>query len=146
MNPDRWRALERAFHRYGELDATDRDAFLEALAADDPELAAELRPRVEAERGGAGFLEPPASSTAGRSAAADDARLAPGTRLGAYRIREWIADGGMGSVYRAERADRQFEQTVAVKVLKAAASHETLRRRFHQERQTLAFLDHPHVA
>ncbi len=147
MKPDRWRELERAFHRHGELDEAGREELLATLAANDPELAAELRSMLEAEADGAGFLESPVSSTGGRKdAASSDARLAPGTRLGAYRIREWIADGGMGSVYRAERADRQFEQTVAVKILKAAASHETLRQRFHQERQTLAFLDHPHVA
>ena len=70
--------------------------------------------------------------------------LPPETRLGAYRIVELIGRGGMGEVYRATRADGQFEQTVALKLVRAGPG--TSVGRFHAERQILATLDHPGIA
>jgi eukaryotic-like serine/threonine-protein kinase len=70
--------------------------------------------------------------------------LPAGTRVGAYRVLELIGVGGMGEVYRAERADGQFEQQVALKlVTREAAAH---RERFQAERQILARLEHPGIA
>ena len=137
--------MEEAFHRYEELDAAARVAFLDELTRSDPDLAAQLRAMLDADSSDPGFLDPPTSAF-GRDGAASDDRLPPGTRLGAYEVVEWVASGGMGAVYRAERADREFEQTVALKVLKTGAHDAALRNRFHQERQTLAFLNHPNVA
>ena len=70
--------------------------------------------------------------------------LPAGTRVGSYRVLELIGVGGMGEVYRAERADGQFEQQVALKlVTREAAAH---RERFQAERQILARLEHPGIA
>jgi serine/threonine protein kinase/tetratricopeptide (TPR) repeat protein len=67
--------------------------------------------------------------------------------VGPYRILREIGHGGMGTVYLAERADQQFQKTVAVKLLPAwSAGDERLIRRFHDERQILAALDHPDIA
>lgn len=75
-----------------------------------------------------------------------DARLAPGTRVGAYRIVRELGRGGMGVVHLAERADGEFQQHVALKCLEdagASAEREMLLRR---ERQILAELSHPNIA
>ncbi len=70
--------------------------------------------------------------------------LAAGTRVGAYRIIELIGRGGMGEVYRAERADGQYEQQVALKLIRSElAGHPE---RFQVERQILAQLQHPGIA
>jgi eukaryotic-like serine/threonine-protein kinase len=72
-------------------------------------------------------------------------RLAPGTRLGAFRIVEELGHGGMGVVYRAERDDGAYRQQVAIKCANdkdSARSSELFRR----ERQILAELKHPHIA
>jgi tetratricopeptide (TPR) repeat protein len=70
--------------------------------------------------------------------------LAAGTRVGAYRIIELIGRGGMGEVYRAERADGQYEQQVALKLIRSElADHPE---RFQVERQILAQLQHPGIA
>lgn len=67
-----------------------------------------------------------------------------GTRIGAYRILDLIGSGGMGEVYRAERADGQFEQQVALKLMQPGGSGYL--ERFQFERQVLARLDHPGIA
>lgn len=53
---------------------------------------------------------------------------------------------GMATVYLAERADGQFEQSVPLKVLDATRNFDELSVRFAQERQILATLDHPNIA
>ena len=69
-----------------------------------------------------------------------------GRRVGPYRIVQRIGSGGMGSVYRAVRADAAFEKQVAIKVIKRGMDTEETLRRFQDERQTLARLDHPNIA
>jgi tetratricopeptide (TPR) repeat protein/tRNA A-37 threonylcarbamoyl transferase component Bud32 len=69
-----------------------------------------------------------------------------GSRLGAFELVEVIGVGGMASVFRGERADGQFEQSVAIKVMHAGLEDEQLQQRFRQERQILAKLDHPGIA
>lgn len=69
-----------------------------------------------------------------------------GTRIGSFRITGQLGTGGMGTVYKAERADGQFSQEVAIKVLqKGIQSQETLRR-FRMEQEILASLKHPNIA
>ncbi len=72
--------------------------------------------------------------------------LAEGTRVGPYRIAGEIGRGGMGAVYRAERADGTFEKAVALKLVKLGMDTDAVLRRFRDERRILAGLDHPHIA
>jgi serine/threonine protein kinase/tetratricopeptide (TPR) repeat protein len=69
-----------------------------------------------------------------------------GRRIGAYRLEEEIGRGGMGAVYRAQRVDGEFDQTVAVKLIKRGMDTDMILRRFRRERQILASLNHPNVA
>jgi len=69
-----------------------------------------------------------------------------GRVLGAYVIEERIAAGGMGVVYRARRADEQFERRVAIKVLGSTLVSDDAQRRFRTERQILADFSHPNIA
>lgn len=70
----------------------------------------------------------------------------PPERIGAYRIDRLIGHGGMGSVYRGERAQGDFEHVVAIKIIKPGLLSEPLVARFQRERQTLAGLTHPNIA
>lgn len=65
-----------------------------------------------------------------------------GQRIGSYRIRERIAVGGMGEVYRAERIDGSFDREVAIKVTGTSSLNEEFRRRFQHEQRILASLHH----
>ena len=68
------------------------------------------------------------------------------TRIGPYRIVSEIGHGGMGSVYLASRVDEQYQQQVAVKLIKTGLGGDLIRRRFHTEMQILADLNHPNIA
>src|SRR5262249_52984125 len=54
--------------------------------------------------------------------------------------------GGMGEVYRAMRADGQYEKAVAIKLVRGGYDSAVLLERFRHERQILASLDHPNIA
>ncbi|MEO1480281.1 MAG: serine/threonine-protein kinase, partial [Bacteroidota bacterium] len=73
-----------------------------------------------------------------------------GTQVGPYHLVRQLGTGGMGDVYLAERASAdeqaQFEQQVALKLVKRGMDSRQVLRRFQQERQILARLDHPHIA
>ena len=69
-----------------------------------------------------------------------------GQTFGVYKVIRELGYGGMGTVYLAERADGKFEQKVALKVLKREMNTAALRRRFQQEREILASLEHPNIA
>lgn len=68
-----------------------------------------------------------------------------GMRLGPWRVLRELGAGGMGTVLLAERADGQFEQQVAIKLIRGFPTQEG-QRRLRQERQILAQLDHPNIA
>ena len=67
-------------------------------------------------------------------------------RIGPYRILHTLGAGGMGEVFLAERADAEFEQQVAIKVVHAGTASRGIHSRLKIERQILAQLDHPNIA
>ena len=71
--------------------------------------------------------------------------LDAGTKLGRYEIRSKIGEGGMGEVYLAE--DTELRRRVALKILPAeVAANQDRMRRFKQEAQAAAALNHPNIA
>ncbi|MFK7912272.1 MAG: protein kinase [Pseudomonadales bacterium] len=73
-------------------------------------------------------------------------RTLAGTRIGAWQLTELLGEGGMGQVYLAERIDGTFAQTVAIKVIRAAARSSQAIVQFESERQILSDLTHPNIA
>ena len=67
-------------------------------------------------------------------------------RVGPYQIVDEIGHGGMGEVYRAERIDGQFDQQVAIKLVRVGLGSAFIVERFLHERQILATLNHPNIA
>jgi len=84
-----------------------------------------------------------ASLVHAREAAAE---LAPGARVGAFRVVRELGRGGMAVVYLAERADGEYDQRIALKWMRATQAGETGEALFRRERQALADLRHPHIA
>src|SRR5215471_3617431 len=71
--------------------------------------------------------------------------LSPGTRLGVYEVTARIGEGGMGQVFRAH--DTRLNRDVALKILPDAVASDPHRlARFTREAQTLASLNHAHIA
>jgi len=117
----------------------ERDAFLGAACGDDEELRREVAGLLNADATVTGTLfdgpllnEVSEDPLAGRS-------------LGPYRLLRRIGYGGMGSVYLAVREDDQFHRRVAIKAVKPEFVSKQTMRRFQNERQTLAALDHPNI-
>jgi len=73
-------------------------------------------------------------------------RSRTGERIGAYELLSELGRGGMGAVYLAKRADDEFQQRVAVKLVRPGMASEDALRRFRGERQISASLDHPNIA
>jgi non-specific serine/threonine protein kinase/serine/threonine-protein kinase len=69
-----------------------------------------------------------------------------GRTIGHYRIIELVGEGGVGTVYRALNTSGDFEQQIAIKVLKRGMDSGSVLRRFRDERRILARLDHPNIA
>jgi serine/threonine-protein kinase len=143
MHPEVWRKLESVFFGALDLEADARRQYLDRVCAGDVSFRAEVEAVIaaherEEERGGLDGLEPRA--LLGRRGSL------VGTTLGAYRLVALVGRGGMGDVYHGRRADEQFHQEVAVKVLRPGYAAEELVRRFRVEREVLAQLQHPHIA
>jgi predicted Ser/Thr protein kinase len=89
-----------------------------------------------------GGLTPPLRRT--QSAVQEVGRALEGTTLGVYELEQFVGGGGMGAVFRAR--DTTLDRTVAVKVLFAESSaDEELVRRFRNEAQSAARLDHENI-
>ena len=112
----------------------------------DPVVLAEVESLLRAAQNAGSFLSAPASPSplahAGTQVFSEP--MALGARLGVWRVTGRIGRGGMGDVYEATRAEGDFEQRVAIKVLQLEASAQL--ERFQAERQILARLDHPCIA
>ena len=130
------------------LSGAARTAYLESLGREDPETRAEVASLLAAERdAGSLFLETPAPVALDDAALAEgDAGQFTGQRLGPYRLLAEIGSGGMGRVYRAVRADDEYQQEVAIKLVRAGADAEFVAQRLRTERQILAGLAHPNIA
>jgi len=68
-----------------------------------------------------------------------------GERIGPYELVNPVGEGGYGTVWRALRRE-PYEQSVAIKIVKAGMDSAAVVSRFDQERQTLARMDHPGIA
>ena len=133
--------IERLFHDASAVPDAARDAFLATNCFNDNELEAEVRSLLQAALAAPGFIETPLAS------APLDLPSAPmPERAGPYRLIKLLASGGMGEVYLGRRDDEQDDKDVAVKIIRAGMASDGLIRRFMQERQILAALDHPNIA
>lgn len=118
-----------------------REEWLRDLESREPTIAVELR-RVlaaEATERFASFLNEPV-------APAPTAHALTGQVLGSFRVLRELGQGGMAVVYLAERADGQYSQRVALKVLRFGLKGSQAQFHFAQERQILASLDHQSIA
>ncbi|MET0988668.1 MAG: serine/threonine-protein kinase, partial [Steroidobacteraceae bacterium] len=70
----------------------------------------------------------------------------PAEQFGPYRVLRSLGQGGMGEVFLAERADDQYRQQVAIKLVRRGLLSKAVQSRLRLERQILASLDHPNIA
>ena len=135
-----------------ERPRAERDTYLREVCASDvlgDELLAEARSLVAAAEAADHdhALDPPAGALGSELGSELGAELAPPLpdRVGPWRIRGLLGEGGQGVVYRAERADGLYDRTVALKRLRPGLGGAHARR-LDAERRLLARLEHPGIA
>ncbi len=133
--------VEALFHELANLPAADRSRYFDEHAVE-PGTRREVEALLAFDPDSSAFLSESIGGAASGLVPQTDSR---GWRCGPYRLLELIGRGGMGSVYRAERADGEVSQNVAVKLLPQGACGPQIER-FLQERQILASLSHPNIA
>jgi len=141
----RWLEIQSLFEQLIDEGAGDRTARLASVCGDDAELRSSVESLLNSDaRREDALLH--AIGEAAESLLEDHRDRLIGTRVGPYRVVSILGHGGMSTVYRGERDDSQYQQTVAIKVLQHATLHPRLRSRLHSERHILATLDHPSIA
>lgn len=147
MTPERWREVKRILDAALAAPAGAREGVIAELAPDDTRLRAEVLRLLDADESAGDFIESPALGE-GFSVRAPPPSPGPraGDLAGAYRLIERLGEGGMGEVWRAERADDAFELQAAVKFVRSSLAFGDIHRRFLAERRVLAQLDHPNIA
>ena len=140
-------SLREMFERLQQLDSSQREAWLEQPDIS-PTQRAQLR-RMLAQQPNVGLLERNAAEEA--HALLSREGDTPGERwlgrmVGPYRLIELIGQGGMATVFRAERPLDDATQTVAIKLLHMGLFSELSRSYFSRERRALAQLEHPNIA
>ncbi len=145
MDAQRWTHIGELFEAASARPAGTQDAFLRDACHGDDALYREVRALLDADGQTHDLLD---RETLALGAWIDemDAFEPIDGRIGAYHVVRLVGTGGMGRVYLGERADGQFDQQVALKVVKRGMDSEQILRRFASERQILARLQHPRIA
>ncbi len=153
MQPERWKEIEHLCHEALERQEDQRAAFLQSACAGDETLLREVRSLLIYQHRADHFIETPAFDQAAKSLAEGERESQSratahllGRMISHYRIVERLGYGGMGEVYRAVRADDQYQKLVALKVVKSDFDTQFVLERFKNERQILAGLEHPNIA
>ena len=144
MDPSRLGAIEELFERAQARPAGEREAFLEE-ACDDPAMRKDVLRLLAVDDDAAEYFDGVSKRMlAGVEEALDASDVEQ--RIGPYKTTRRLGHGGMGSVYLAVRADGQFEQEVALKLIRRGMETSEAVSRFLSERQILAGLSHRNIA
>ena len=155
-NETRWQEVDRLFEAALELQENERPSFLDRECTD-PLVRARVERLLTSEAASRGTLEPSTMQAAFMDMLVEDLASggAPpkteipdrvGKRVGAYRLEELVGQGGMSTVYAAQRVEGGFEQRAAIKLIRTDANTEELVRQFESERAILSGLRHPNIA
>ena len=144
-----WRRLNRLLEQALEVDPGQRAEWVDALPPESTDLRPLLMELLEQSKG-TGFatgIDP--HTTVARLASealAAMRREQPGDRIGPWQLERLLAEGGMGTVWVARRADGVMQRTAALKLPRAEWIDHGLSERIARERAILALLQHPHIA
>ncbi|HMC65154.1 MAG TPA: serine/threonine-protein kinase, partial [Gemmataceae bacterium] len=117
---------------------TERAALLDRECAGNATLRAEVESLLAAHEQASTFLN---KSTVDPNVSLER----PGDKIGHYKLREMVGEGGCGVVYVAEQ-EEPIRRRVALKVIKLGMDTKQVIARFEAERQALAMMDHPNIA
>jgi serine/threonine protein kinase len=151
MKMENWSIVSEILADCLEIETSKRQKYLNSLSID-PEMRAEVETYLAFEEDAGNLMDISAVEFSKDFFDKDfieeeeSTNAVAGQQFGAYKVIGELGYGGMGAVYLAERTDGKFEQKVALKLLKREMNTLALRRRFEQERNILASLEHPNIA
>ncbi len=140
-----WERIESLFQKSLELAPEERASFLKAECGDDFGLLQEVESLLSHHLPGDSLMGIPLERAV-EDVISDMEALAPGSHIDHFRIVRQLGQGGMGAVYLAVRDDDQYQQQVAIKIVRLGMDRQFVVRRFRTERQILANLKHPNIA
>lgn len=133
---------EAVFHLARQIDAPDlRAAYLSQVCQGNTVLLARVESLLAVHEEDQTYLAAPAVQATQPVAPHPQ----PGDQIGPFKVRERLAEGGMGVVYVAQQTS-PVRRKVAVKVIKPGMDSSSIIARFESERQALAMMDHPNIA
>lgn len=152
MEPQRWAVIQCLYFAARDKTPDQRAAYLAGACKDDTALRSEIESLL-------GYSDSQSSGDVHHrldlhnfweqiaalhdEVAGTESKVLPAV-IGRYRIRRFLGQGGMGTVYAAEQ--EQPRRTVALKVIKSGLTSPSMLRRFEQEFQALGRLRHPGIA
>ena len=150
MSPELWQRIEDIFQTALDLAPEERNPYITKACAGDADLKRQVETLLTQYHETGNLLDETLSVHGDMHALAalinDESDPMIGRRIGAYRIEREVGRGGMGAVYEAVRADNAFRRRVAIKLVKRGMDTDFILRRFRNERQILATLDHSNIA
>lgn len=151
----RWARIQDLFGQVANLPENERRNFLHAECADDPDLRQEMEnlltaesllPKITPQATETRLLTQSSRVERNKDKRARRSNELIGHVIGAYRLSSILGQGGAGTVYLGERADRQYSAQVAIKIVENSLIDNDVTDRFTAERQILASLNHPNIA
>src|SRR4051794_32273271 len=161
MSPERWQQIEAVFQSAIDLSPHEREKYLESVCGADSDLRSEVGRLLSSADSAEDFIESPVwtdssffnssakkliSDSLENEVDLPNADEFIGSKIGVYQLVSEIGRGGMGAVFLANRADGEFSQKVAIKLIKRGMDSEFIVKRFKHERQILASFEHPYIA
>ena len=146
ITPERWQQVKHILGQALDVDTGRRQEFLDTACGSDAGLRAEVQSFLVHQVETNSDLIEQCADDAARLRLHGPATAKAGTRIGAYRVLRELGRGGMGAVFLAARDDERYQQHVAIKLIKPGIADDLMRRRFRNEMQILAELNHPNIA
>ena len=144
MNDEKWLQLNDIFHNALEIAEKERSKYIKNECGNDAELIKEVENLISSAESNTDFLnENAVGKVKDYVPFVEDLNR---KSIGHYKLIKEVGRGGMGAVFLGERADKEFDQKVALKIVHNQFANETLLERFRNERQILASLKHPNIA
>ena len=144
MNHEKINTVKEIFDEALNLAVPDREKFINRRCGSDSELSNEVISLINSFSHSEDFLETPLTLIREDKEIFRDPLI--GTQIGSYLVEGEAGFGGMGVVYSGKRNDKEYEQKVAIKILRNGITSDYLLKRFQIERQTLANLQHHNIA
>jgi len=146
LSPELWRRISEKLDGALGLAPDARRAYLEASCEGDEDLLRHVESLLDSDRQAGDFLARPALDAVGLDLGEwMDEGFVAGQRVGPWELVRELGRGGMGVVWLARRAEGDFEQHVALKLIKRGLDTDEILARFRRERQILARLEHPNI-